>query len=255
MEKDVFDFIDQEEEPQPPSRSGMVWNVLTILVLLTTVCVGILFVIIFMNPNVVINPFPPPPIPIRLELDTPTATPKDVLPPTWTPESYVAPTSTSTLIPSSTPQPTEEGQGEVDDQGDDQEVMGDMPIVLHEGNPQYVPSAAGWHPDLGCDFMAVAGQVIDVDGAPLLNLFIEVGGTLGGKNIGNPTLLQMTGLATAFGPAGYEVKLADKPIDSNGTLWIRVIDQAGLPLSDKVHFYTYADCQQNLIIIYFQQIR
>jgi hypothetical protein len=133
--------------------------------------------------------------------------------------------------------------------------MGDMPIVLHEGNPQYVPSAAGWHPDLGCDFMAVAGQVIDVDGAPLLNLFIEVGGTLGGKNIGNPTLLQMTGLATAFGPAGYEVKLADKPIDSNGTIWIRVIDQAGLPLSEKIPFYTYADCQQNLIIIYFQQIR
>jgi hypothetical protein len=65
----------------------------------------------------------------------------------------------------------------------------------------------------------------------------------------------MTGLATAFGPAGYEVKLADKPIDSNGTIWIRVIDQAGLPLSEKIPFYTYADCQQNLIIIYFQQIR
>jgi hypothetical protein len=102
--------------------------------------------------------------------------------------------------------------------------------------------------------MGVAGQVIDVDGAPVLGLIIEVGGLLDGKRIGSPTLLQATGLATAYGAAGYEVKLADEPIASVGTLWIQVLDQAGLPLSDKITFDTYDDCERNLVVIYFKQI-
>jgi hypothetical protein len=58
MEKDVFDYIDEEDETKPPDRSGMVWNILTILVLLTTVCVGILFVTVLINPSAGFNPFP-----------------------------------------------------------------------------------------------------------------------------------------------------------------------------------------------------
>jgi hypothetical protein len=76
-----------------------------------------------------------------------------------------------------------------------------------------------------------------------------------GRNIGNPTILQATGLATAYGEAGYEVKLADQPVDTTGTLWIQVLDQAALPLSEKISFYTFEDCQKNLVIIYFKQIR
>lgn len=97
--------------------------------------------------------------------------------------------------------------------------------------------------------------MIDVDGAPVLGLIIEVGGLLDGKRIGNPTLLQATGLATAYGDAGFEVKLADEPIASEGTLWIQVLDQAGLPLSAKISFDTYQDCERNLIVIYFKQIQ
>jgi hypothetical protein len=254
MEKDVFDYIDEETETKPPDRSGMVWNILTILVLLTTVCVGILFITIFINPNAGFNPFPPPPIPERMELPTPTPTPKSVLPPTWTPVASLTPTQANTQTPVNTPIPTEEGQTGGGEEEGEQEILGDMPVVLHEGSPQYIP-ATSFHPDLGCNWMGVAGQVIDINGAPVQGLIIEVGGTLGGRNIGNPTILQATGLATAYGEAGYEVKLADQPVDTNGTLWIQVLDQAALPLSEKIYFYTFKDCQKNLVIIYFKQIR
>jgi hypothetical protein len=166
MEKDVFDYIDEEDETKPPDRSGMVWNILTILVLLTTVCVGILFVTVLINPSAGFNPFPPPPVPERMELATPTSTPKSILPPTWTPVSSSTPTQARTQSPENTPLPTEEGQVGDGDQGGDQEILGDMPVVLHEGSPQYIP-ATSFHPDLGCNWMGVAGQVIDINGAPV----------------------------------------------------------------------------------------
>ncbi len=256
MARDVFDYI--EEGDATPNRSGMVWNVLTVLVLLAAVCVGVVFLIVFINPHVGINPFPPPTMPARIALNTPTPTPKSILPPTWTPTASPMPAATDTPVPSSTPLPTEEAalenQEEEDGPGDDEVPVGDFPVVLHDGSPQYIP-ATSFHPDVGCNWMGVAGQVIDVNGAPVQGLIIEVGGNLNGEKIGNPTVLQATGLATAYGDAGFEVKLADEPIESTGSVWIQVLDQAGLPISERISFFTFDDCEKNLIIIYFKQIR
>lgn len=253
MQKDVFDYIDQEDERDTLDRSGMVWNIFTIIVLFTTLVIVILVVTVFINPYIGFNVFPPPTLPVRMMLDTATPTPINVLPPTWTPRIEPSLTLTDIPLPTMTPEAVGGDQDLVEEE-DEIVVTGDMPIVLHEGSPQYIPSAS-FHPDLGCNWLGVAGQVIDIDGAPVLGLIIEVGGLLEGKRIGNPTLLQATGLATAYGDAGYEVKLADEPIASNGTLWIQVLDQAGLPLSAKIEFDTFEDCEQNLVIIYFKQIR
>lgn len=253
MQKDIFDYIDQEDETGTPDRSGMVWNILTILVLFIAFVVIVLVVTVFINPYIQINPFPPPTLPARVMLDTPVPSPANLLPPTWTPKFEPSSTPTNTPIPTMTPEPVEEEQSVEEEQDEDLTITGDMPVILHEGSPQYIPSTS-FHPDLGCNWLGVAGQVIDVNGAPVLGLIIEVGGLLDGKRIGNPTLLQATGLATAYGDAGYEVKLADEPIESNGTLWIQVLDQAGLPLSDKIEFDTYEDCERNLVVIYFKQI-
>lgn len=60
------------------------FNVLTVFFLLLTLVFIVTFVMIFLEPNSGINPFPPPTLPPRLEL--PTATPTLIqLPPTWTP--------------------------------------------------------------------------------------------------------------------------------------------------------------------------
>jgi hypothetical protein len=216
--------------------------------------VGIVFLLVFVNPNISFNPFPPPTLPVIAELDTPTPTPQDVLPPTWTPTATPVSTATNTPEPTLTPVPVQDNQENNPPAGGNDQNLGDMPVALHEGSPQYIP-AASFHPDLGCNWLGVAGQVIDINGAPVQGLIVELGGTLDGENIGNPTVLQATGLARAYGEAGYEMKLADDPLDSSGTLWIQVLDQAGLPLSEKIYFYTFDDCQKNLIIIYFKQVQ
>jgi hypothetical protein len=254
MNKDVFDYIEEGEDERSQNRSGIVWNILTVLVLLTVVCAGVVFLVVLINPNVGINPFPPPIMPVRVALDTPTPTPKSVLPPTWTPTASPLPVDTSTPVPTSTPLATQEEQGGSDSGSGGVDILGDMPVVLHDGSPQYIP-ATSFHPNYGCNWMGVAGQVIDVNGAPVQGLIVEVGGTLGGKKIGSPTVLQATGLATAYGEAGFEVKLSDTPIESSGSVWIQVLDQAGLPLSERISFFTFDDCDKNLIIIYFKQIR
>jgi hypothetical protein len=251
MQKDVFDYIDEDDTQSIPDRTGLLWNFLTVSVLLTAVLIGILFVTVFLNPQVGFNPFPPPTVPVREELPPPTPTPRSVLPATWTPTPTLIPTITNTPPPTSTPLPTQE---EPVEEEDDQVVIGDMPIILQEGSLNYIPSIP-FHTSEGCDWLGVAGQVLAINDSPVVGLIIEVGGTLGGTNIGDPTILTATGLATAYGLGGYEVKLADEPIDSSGTTWIRVLDQAGLPMSDKIYFYTYNDCQQNLVIINFKQIR
>lgn len=255
MEKDAFDYIEDDDQAQPPDRMGIVWNILTVLVLLTTVIVGIVLLTVLINPQVAFNPFPPPTMPVIAALDTPTPTPKSILPPTWTPTASPIPTNTSIPQPTNTPLPTLEEQAVVEDtEYDEVEIVGDMPIVLQDNNPYYIP-AASMNNGYGCDWMGVAGQVFAMNNAPVQGLIIEVGGTLKGEKIGNPTILQATGLATAYGPGGYEVKLADELVDSSGSLWIRVLDQAGLPLSEKIYFFTYNDCEKNLILINFKQVR
>jgi hypothetical protein len=164
------------------------------------------------------------------------------------------PADTSTPVPTSTPLPTEEAEIVPTEEVTTAVENGDFPVVLHDGSPQYIP-VTSFHPDFGCEWMGVAGQVIDVNGAPVQGLIIEVGGSLAGETIGEPTILQATGLATAYGEAGFEVKLADEPIESTGSVWIQVLDQTGLPISERISFFTFDDCEKNLIIIYFKQIR
>jgi len=94
----------------------------------------------------------------------------------------------------------------------------------------------------------VGGQVFDADTAPVIGLSILVGGTLDGNQVGS---LAMTGMETNLGEGGYEVTLADHPIDSSSTVWIQIVDSIGNPLSDKIYFDTYNNCEQNFILVNF----
>jgi len=116
------------------------------------------------------------------------------------------------------------------------------------GSPIGIPNFA--HPELACQWMGVAGQVFDTDGVPIEELVIEFGGTLDGEDVFGLTIL---GHAEAYGSGGYEFKLADQPISSNGTVWARVYDFDGILLSEDTYFNTYGECEQNLIILNFVQ--
>lgn len=243
---DPFDYRDEAVRPTP-NTSAMVWNILTIIVILMALCLAAIFILVFINPQVSFNPFPPPTLPVLASFPTATPTPLIQLPPTWTPTASPEPTITSTPSPSptvtlepalATPNRTiTPGEG--------------MPFVLHENNPVAIPNIG--HPELGCDWMGVAGRAFNLSDAPITQgLFVQLGGSLDNVPVDN---LTMTGVATQYGPGGYEFKLGDKPVASTQTLWVQLFDQANVALSDKVYFDTYEDCNKNLILIHFDQVR
>jgi hypothetical protein len=126
-----------------------------------------------------------------------------------------------------------------------------LPYALQAGSPTPINSEI-FHPDLGCNWLGVAGQVFSLSGDPVVGLAVELGGSLGGVDI---QLLSLSGAAIQYGPGGYEFTLADEPVASQDTLYIRLLDQAGLPFSDRVYFSTFDDCEKNLILINFNQIQ
>jgi hypothetical protein len=129
---------------------------------------------------------------------------------------------------------------------------GGYSFQIRQGNPKAIPNI--YHPEQGCNWMGIGGQVIDMSNAPVIGLIIKLGGRLPGVSFAED-LISLTGLALSYGRSGYEFTLADRPIASHGQLWVRLFSQAGSPLSEQVFFDTYDSCEQNLIIIDFVQVR
>ncbi len=116
--------------------------------------------------------------------------------------------------------------------------------TLQSGTPVAVANFT--HPDKGCNWMGVGGQVFNPESEPVLYLVVEAGGSLNGATI---SALALTGSATGWGPGGFEIKLSDKPVESSGTVWVQFYDLGGTPLSDRVYFTTYSSCNQNAILV------
>ena len=254
---DAFDYQDEIRPSRSPS--SLVWTVATGLILLATLCVVIGFLAIFINPQIGLNPFKPPTLPALVGFPTPTQTPRNILPPTWTPTISPEPTITETPTPlpteaeTPTPKPTQEIPVEETPLVETPEATispEGMPYEVPQGEPVGILNIG--QPNLGCNWMGVAGQAIGMNEAPVVGLFVQLGGTLQGNSFDR---LSMTGTATQYGAGGYEFALANSPVSSNGTLSVQLFDQAMLPLSEKVFFDTYDDCEKNLILINFKQVR
>ena len=120
------------------------------------------------------------------------------------------------------------------------------PYRLQPGSPTWLPNFI--HPEAGCNWLGVAGQVFNLEGNPVTALVVEVGGSLGGAQVQS---LSLTGVAPAYGPGGYEVNLGDRVIDSSAALFLQLKDLSGKDLSDRISFDTFADCSRNLVLINF----
>lgn len=141
-------------------------------------------------------------------------------------------TSDATLpqvTPSPTPQPTLYG--------------------VQPGTPVIIPGFP--HPELGCKWMGIGGQVFDYGSNPVKPLVVQLKGTIGGTTVDQ---LSVTGTAKEWGEGGFEFKIADKPAESSGTLYVQFFDLAGIPVSGPVYLTTYADCSRNSILINMVQI-
>ena len=252
---DAFDFQEEEKPKKAKStrqgNSGLVWNILTVIVLIMTACVAVVYLNILINPYSTINPFKPPTLPPTYTVPSVTPTSRNELPPTWTPAPTQEPTATSTPRPTSTPLPS---PTPINLEPSITPTEGPTPVYsfsVQPGSPQAIPNI--YHPELGCNWMGVAGQATGLNGGPATGLIVQVGGNLGGQLF--ETRLSLTGAAPQYGQGGFEISLAEKAMDSNKTLWIQLVDQASNPFSEKLYFDTYADCQKNLIIINFKQVK
>lgn len=253
---DDFDYIDDsfmEEEEEKKSFSIDMLDVFSILLLIASLCLGAYFLMVFMNPMTAMNPFPPDPTLTPIVIPSATSTSLQ-LPTAWSQTPTIQPTITDTPRPTFTPIPT------------------DTPVLLYtytftpepptatatppmpfEATVQYISSTI-IHPDTTCNWLGVGGTVVDENDSPLLGVVVRVQGSLLGDIVDMTTV---SGVSPLYGKSsGFEFVLGDVPVPSDGeSLYIRLFDQGGLPLSDEVRFSTSAECDKNLILIRFTKVR
>lgn len=123
-----------------------------------------------------------------------------------------------------------------------------LPYTIQPSTPAYLQSFA--HPEAGCNWLGVAGQVFDRAGKPITNMVVVVEGVLNNSAV---DLIGLTGLNGAYGPGGFEIQLANRVMNSTNTLTITLYDLAGSAMTYPFAFSTYADCSKNLILINFNQ--
>jgi hypothetical protein len=176
----------------------------------------------------------------------PTITPslQITLPSVSTPEPHPNTPIPLPVDPTSTALPLDDLETEVDE--DDPVEIDTFLYNLQPGSP--VAMANIFHPELGCSWMGVGGQIIGESGQPVGMLMIELGGTFNGEFIEAFTL---TGSASQWGPGGFEFQISDAPIASQNELWIRIHSLDGELLSDKILFETFEDCERNAIMVNF----
>ncbi len=231
------------------------------LFLVGTLCTVGGCTVLMVNPYAGFNPFPPPTLPPTIEIP-PTPTPP-LLPPTWTPTATNTPTATATFTPTHTPTAT------IPPTVTPTLLPGTTPTVVatapgptatplprfgaQAGTPAYQSSRV-FHPEAGCNWLSVGGQVLEADGAPVAAdppLFVLVRGLLNGQPVDQ---LALVGMAAQFGPAGFEVQLAAQPVDSSQAVYAQLVDINGYALSDPIFFDTHADCDRNVVVLNFVRL-
>ena len=249
---DDFDFI--EPKTKKRFRLGAAFlNMLTLGIVLSTLAVGTFFVLIYLNPQGPLNPFPPasvaeaiadvPPtddietlVQEALADITASAQAAATATPTETPEA------SATQAPSETPVPGSPTPAATRAPGSYYEIQ--------DGSPAYLDSSV-FHPDLECNFLGVAGQAFGLDDAPIAGLFVQVDGELEGENIEKVAL---TGAATHYGSGSYyEIQLATSPSNAIG-LVITLLLESGEMISDPFSFDVTSDCEENLVLINFKAL-
>lgn len=250
-----FEEVIEPQAPRPiptPRRNpdlAWFWNLLTSIVLLAAAAVVAVVATIYTNPSSGLNPFQKPTLIPTLFIPTrfaPTPTPTPTVMPTVTLRPTEPQVPTPTAIPATpagiTPTPVPTATVPVNS----------LYSFVIQGEQRAIDSTL-FNSARGCKWMGVAGRVFDIKSNPIsLGTIVQVGGSVDGKIINITTL---TSNLSNYGDASYEVTLADKPVTTQGALYIRLLDQAGLAISDRILFNTYGDCSQNLAIINFKQVK
>ena len=234
-----------EEKPAPKKSARLeVWDLLSILTLLTTVCLGVYFVFVFLFPNSRFNPLPPDNFDPNA-IPTATITPL-VLEPTWT-ATLVDVTATATLLPTFTLEPSPTSFSLIPPTKTP--TITPTPKAPFSATVTYIDSTI-IHPDAACNWQGVGGTIVDANNADMLRMTVRLVGVYNRKTKNE---LTVSSIAPAYGKSGFEFFLGTVPISSKGELYIQILDQAGLPLSDNIYIDTVNDCSKNLVLVRFKK--
>jgi hypothetical protein len=246
---DDFNFDGKPTRSRGGGGTAMnMWDMLSILALIITACLVLYFAFIFINPDSSMNflrpggfaagPQGPTATPTLLQLQpTWTPTPTLVMTPTNTPRPTFTsiPTSTpfSLVPPTRTPKPTSTPKAPF------------TASVSQQDSTLY-------HPDLACNWAGVGGAVVDEKNSPVIGQVVVLRGSLDGKLLEIQTV---SGINPEYGPSGFEFKLGDAPFKTDKTLYIQLVDQSNIPLSEKIYFSTSTECTKNLVLVRLKKTR
>ena len=87
---------------------------------------------------------------------------------------------------------------------------------------------------------------MDANNSPVIGMVVVLRGSLDGKLIEQQTV---SGINKEYGPSGFEFVIGTAPIKTDKTLYIQLVDQSSIPLSDKIYFNTSSECGKNLVLV------
>lgn len=269
--------MSRQTNTPPTGCMNRLANMLTVLILflagLTAVVIGITFFAPNLVPNnplvPLLNPTPlptdPPPTLLSLAVvPTATETPTPELQPTWTtipdlptatqpPTNTPRPTSTPTAIPTF---PTRQPSPTITDTPTNTPTSTPLgptatptptrasaPFTRSDVSPFYLQNQAN---SAGCDWMGVAGEVLNIDRnpVPVGSYRVHVWGNGLDERV-------VVGGAPAYSPAGWEQFLFNAPTVRTYNLQLET--PSGTPVSEIYTFTTRASCEENLIRFDFVQ--
>ena len=94
--------------------------------------------------------------------------------------------------------------------------------------------------------------MVDANNSPVIGTVVVLRGTLNGSTIEQQTV---SGINKEYGPSGFEFVLGSAPVESNKTLYVQLVDQQNIPLSDPIQISTSTDCSKNLVMVRFKKNR
>jgi hypothetical protein len=168
---------------------------------------------------------------------------------TWTASPTIEPTITDTPRPSATPYASPTLVSLITPSVTP--TFTATPKAPFSSTVTYLASTV-YHADAACNWLGVAGTVVDTKNSEVIGMVVRLVGTLNGKRV---EMTQVSGVTPAYGKSGFEFFLGTVPISSNDTLMVQLLDQAALPLSENVYIDTFNDCNKNLVIIRFKMNR
>lgn len=251
------------------SSNTRLYNMISGIFLLLTVIAIILVVARLAGPPIQKNNAPVNlPDVVQLPSITPSITPTNTQPATFTltPTNTMTPTTTSTPTPtittsptitdtpratdtpsatptpsvSPTPPPTETPTGPTPTL---EPTLSPFLFDLREGQVIYTKNFAN---TAGCAWQGLGGQVFDLNGQPLNGLRVHVFGN-------NLDLFADSGSNSLYGAAGWEVAIDNKI--TNLSYFIELQSAGGTIISPRITVTFPSNCDQNLALVNFRQVR